>query len=353
MRENLQDKIYGNINYNTNEIISKANFVAIMLCGLGAPILPMLNGNLQASLLLLGANILNYIYYMFSRNSESHTKEVQKVKSLYQEFISEYAKLNKTLGLKNPIELYTFYNKMLYDGYLSRNKKFHFGDTTVRDINGIYPSNVINGEAVCRHIAPMLKDIYNAYGIEGNTLSVYQSNLSVVSYKTKEITDLLEEILNKYKRTGIPFLDLIYQYEEELNKYYEYTIPQKGKKLSRFGNHMITTAVYQGMTYYLDPTQSRVYKPSNIKDNILVDKTAVGDIRIVARHKQNKKILPTLTQLYTPFSEDQEYIDITTKIYESNKDIIEAYYQNQKELYSDIAEELAKIKVKRKIKPNN
>ena len=29
----------------------------------------------------------------------------------------------------------------------------------------------MNGEAVCRHIATMLKEIYNAYGIEGNTLA--------------------------------------------------------------------------------------------------------------------------------------------------------------------------------------
>ena len=42
---------------------------------------------------------------------------------------------------------------------------------------------------------------------------------------------------------------------------------------------------------------------------------------------------------------------MTTRIYSSNKDIIEAYYQSQKELYSDIAEELSKIKVKKK--PNN
>ena len=41
---------------------------------------------------------------------------------------------------------------------------------------------------------------------------------------------------------------------------------------------------------------------------------------------------------------DREYIDMTTRIYSSNKDIIEAYYQSQKELYSDIAEELSKIK---------
>ena len=35
MRDNLKDKIYRNISYNTNEIISKANTIAIMSCGIG------------------------------------------------------------------------------------------------------------------------------------------------------------------------------------------------------------------------------------------------------------------------------------------------------------------------------
>lgn len=61
-------------------------------------------------------------------------------------------------------------------------------------------------------------------------------------------------------------------------------------------------------------------------------------------------MLATLTDAVTAPSEDREYIDMTTRIYSSNKDIIEAYYQSQKELYSDIAEELSKIKVKRKTK---
>lgn len=40
MRDNLKDKIYGNISYNTNEIISKANTIAIMSCGIGTSLLP-------------------------------------------------------------------------------------------------------------------------------------------------------------------------------------------------------------------------------------------------------------------------------------------------------------------------
>ena len=91
-------------------------------------------------------------------------------------------------------------------------------------------------------------------------------------------------------------------------------------------------------------------RPSSIKENILIDTSAAGDIHILPKQKKNKKVLATLTDAVTAPSEDREYIDMTTRIYSSNKDIIEAYYQSQKELYSDIAEELSKIKVKRKAK---
>ena len=50
MRDNLKDKIYGNISYNTNEIISKANTIAIMSCGIGASLLPHTSDSLLASL---------------------------------------------------------------------------------------------------------------------------------------------------------------------------------------------------------------------------------------------------------------------------------------------------------------
>ena len=102
---NIKDKIYGNISYNTNEIISKANTIAIMSCGIGTSLLPHTSDSLLASLLLLGANIINVSYAIFSRNSESHTKEVQKIKTLYQEFLSEYVKLNRIFEFQNPIEI--------------------------------------------------------------------------------------------------------------------------------------------------------------------------------------------------------------------------------------------------------
>ena len=341
-------KIYSNINYNTSELISDIN-LGLILTTFGTGFFSLgANLNNAASLMML--SILNMIYYIYSEEARLslHTKDIIEIRKLYNNLIKDYNKLNKIFEFQNPIEIYTFYNKMLYDGYLSKNKEFHFGETTIRDIKDIYSSNIMNGEAVCRHIATMLKEIYNAYGIEGNTLTVYQSDFDVMQDNVENMISLLEEIHNEHQRTNISFLDLVYQYEEELNKYYEYTIPKKDKKLTIIGNHKITTAVYQGDTYYLDPTQSRIYKPSSIKENILIDTSAAGDIHILPKQKKNKKVLATLTDAVTAPSEDRECIDMTTRIYSSNKDIIEAYYQSQKELYSDIAEELAKIKVKKR-----
>ncbi len=36
--------------------------------------------------------------------------------------------------------------------------------------------------------------------------------------------------VNEQQRTDISFLDLVHEYEEELNRYYEYTIPSGDTK---------------------------------------------------------------------------------------------------------------------------
>lgn len=169
---NIKDKIYSNISYNTNELITKID-LALIAAGVVSMAALLPNDTTIEYLTVSGISMLNSAYLLFSINSEEHTKEIQQIKKLYQEFLSEYVKLNKKLELQHPLELYILYNKMLQSGYLSKDKTFHFGDTNVKDIRGISPTNVINGEAVCRHIALMLKDIYNAYGIEGNTLNVF------------------------------------------------------------------------------------------------------------------------------------------------------------------------------------
>ena len=115
------------------------------------------------------------IYYIYSEEERLslHTKDIIEIRKLYNNLIKDYNKLNKIFDFQNPVEIYTLYNKMLYAGYLSKDKKFHFGKDKVKDIMTIQGTNIINGEAVCRHIAQMLKDIYLDYGITSYDISVF------------------------------------------------------------------------------------------------------------------------------------------------------------------------------------
>ena len=119
-------KIYSNINYNTSELISDVN-LGLMLTTFGTGFFSLgVNLNNAASLMML--SILNMIYYIYSNGEKLslHTKDIKEIKSLYNDLIKDYNKLNKIFGFQNPVEIYTLYNKMLYAGYLSKDKEFHF-----------------------------------------------------------------------------------------------------------------------------------------------------------------------------------------------------------------------------------
>ena len=99
--------------------------------------------------------------------------------------------------------------------------------------------------------------------------------------------------------------------------------------------------------YYLEPTQTRMYKPSMGDPNILISEDGQRDTRIIPRanHPKAIKMNPS-----TSFSEDLKYVRSTINIYEQNKDILERFYREHQELYNYISNLLSNIKVKRKEK---
>ena len=335
-------KIYSNINYNTSELISDIN-LGLILTTFGTGFFSLgVNLNNAASLMML--SILNMIYYIYSNGEKLslHTKDIKEIKSLYNDLIKDYNKLNKIFGFQNPVEIYTLYNKMLYAGYLSKDKEFHFGKDKVKDIMTIQGANVINGEAVCRHIAPMLKDIYLDYGITSYDISVFQKDTKIdegmLAYYQRELQKI--SIIK-----GIPLEDLTYLLEDKIQEVFSYYIDPKD--IGNLTNHRITKAVYQGKDYYLDPTQTRMYKPSNNTPNLLVSEDGRRDTKIISRANlpEEMKINPS-----TPFSEDLKYVKSTINIYKQNKDILERFYKEHQELYNYISNLLSNIKVKRKAK---
>lgn len=270
-------------------------------------------------------SILNMIYYIYSEEERLslHTKDIIEIRKLYNNLIKDYNKLNKIFDFQNPVEIYTLYNKMSYAGYLSKDKEFHFGKDKVKDIMTIQGTNIINGEAVCRHIAQMLKDIYLDYGITSYDISVFQKDTttdkSMLSYYQKELQKVSDI-------KGISVEDLTYLLEYKIQEAFSYYISPED--IGKLTNHRITKATYQGK-------------------KILISEDGRIDTKIIPRANSSKAMKANPS---TPFSEDLKYVKSTINIYKQNKDILERFYKEHQELYNYISNLLSNIKVKRKEK---
>lgn len=100
-----------------------------------------------------------YGFLVFSR-IENYTKEISAIKSTYGEIIDNYVKFMRDFNLNNPIQISTMHANMVEDGYLSINKKFEFDGKMVYDVNGLGPTNIMDGHGVCRHYAALLSDVF-------------------------------------------------------------------------------------------------------------------------------------------------------------------------------------------------
>lgn len=239
-------------------------------------------------------------------NGANYTKDVQELKRMYDEFIKEYNKLNRILEFNNPLEIETLFCYMYSHGYLSRKKYFNYLDDT-KSLNKpvLMGCDIFNGVGVCRNISTMLNDIYSDYGIESCILGVLQ-----------------------YDNNGDNNIKLINHIA---------------------GNHAITYAYKDGIDYYLDPTQNRIYYRNN---NYLYDEEKTCKVKPF-----QTKILSLDKDKYYNFinryHENNDTIDYdyirriifsTRMIIENNKYILSRFYYENCELYEEMGNKLLLIK---------
>lgn len=250
MENNKFKQLCGSIDYNTYNNIQNILLLSSSSISLTSNLIllqyPILNSSANA---LVCLSLAAYLGLALS-HGEDYTSDIKQIRQLYQGFITNYNKLNKVFDLNDPIQIHTMFNYLLYKGYLSVDKNFEFSDNEARDINGLLGTNVITGKAVCRHISAMLTDILNNYGIESSQLGVYlmdyNGNINILDqpklYKRNQNIELSTEL-----------------------------IEDKNILERKIGNHAITFSVKDDKSYYLDPTQARIYRMKENDKNILYD----------------------------------------------------------------------------------
>ena len=306
--------------------------------------------------------LLFYLYCgLFFSRGKYYTKDFNQIRSLYQEFITNYNQLNEIFDFDNPIQIYVMYNYLLEKGYLSVNKKFEYLNQAEKDIKILYGADVIMGKGCCRHISAMLTDILNDYGIESSQLGVYSFRYGVnvkfleyPKYTKEELIDWVQTHITA-ENTYMKMMEIIKNLvdEEGLSIELSTRITKDKNILKRkIGNHAITFSVKDGKSYYLDPTEVVIYRVNEEDKNILCDgKGNAISIKFLGSTILNdfsdylkKEVLqqyPSVTR-----EEEKKMIVKTTMDCKNNMDIFEKFYHENKDLYGDISDKMLKIKKK-------
>ena len=155
--------------------------------------------------------------------------------------------------------------------------------------------NVINGKGVCRHVAAMLNDIYCDADMENIVLAVY--------------TDLK----------------------------------------SRISDHVINAVVTNDGCYYLDSTRFKWY--NSISNGLLSDSDSVVKISLKPIQQIcssfSKESLPDVKTITSkPLLFLKEDIEVYSKSFNKiklNIDILENFYNENKECYAEISDKILKL----------
>lgn len=360
MENSIFKQLCGKMNYNTYNNIKNISVFSVAGLNLTESLLAPQCPSLSIPLTTAACTITIAGIAMICAHGEIYTKDAVQIRELYQEFIKNYNKLNKVFDLNDPIEIYTMFNYLLYKGYLSKDKRFKFSGEQARDIYTLPGTDVITGQAVCRHIAAMLADILNAYGIESNKLSVYTGDY-VIDFRILEEPRYTKEELINWARMHAPEEELYNSITRLIERsandninleFYVEMVPDKNTSRIKSANHAITYAFKDEKSYFLDPTQKRIYRISESDKDQLYDedgklKIKLADTSLSSSNKENFSIMKKhLLNNYPSVSSKEEKIMIeeTMKLCDGNRDIFENFYTENNELYNDISSKILKLK---------
>ena len=355
MGKNIFKKICGSIDYNTYTGLQNTLGMSTIGLAVANELIP------QYPLVNLAYSTLIACLGMAWTNGKEYTKDIKQIRELYNYFINNYNKLNKIFDLNNPVEIYTMFNYLLYKGYLSKNKEFQFSGKQARDLKGLSGAEVITGKAVCRHISGMLTDILNGYGIESSQLGVYLRDYSINIKILEEQKHTKEELVNWVRMhiTDEQTYEFVMKRIDELidnrNQNIEISsemIDDKNILKRKVGNHAISFAFKDGKSYFLDPTQTRIYRMKESNESTLYD-SKCDDIPMRLKssivlnnlkdYLQMKKRLANPSLSITA-EEEQALVKATLDKCKNNMDIFEQFYVDNCELYDDISSKVLNIR---------
>lgn len=284
---------------------------------------------------------------------EVYSSEFIELKNLYNDLICEYnKKINNTLEFNHPIQVSQAFIYAYKNGYLSKDMEYHYNAdnrTLIENIK-LAGATVVTGNGCCRHLSRLLSDIMNEAGFDSVPLSTRCNHATdTININGRELSrgefaiSLLMPYLEKENVENLDFNEILSPFcdpEIKFEKKWEY---DRNKVPI---NHSITGVLYDGRSYYIDPTNYSYYEKDDrtgkLLDTYNTTENTVGRFPIEERKKRilKKKILSTPSASFDYIEDITSYTDTICR---NNIDVFDQFYTENHELYDEITEKLKKI----------
>lgn len=307
--------------------------------------------------------ILSYLYAWTLINCFERIKKMQeneKLHNLYNQYVSNIADLVKKIEIDdNVIKINDFFSIMLRNGDLSLDRNYTFGTERVVDLfkENLYGAEISRGTGVCRHIVRLLRDVLNKLEYESDF--VYMNLLETTNSDKLAILNLPVEFLSFFGDASVDFV-----VEDKISR--------------KYGNHVTIGLLHDGKYIIMDPTNIDYFLPfSVLRDSNVIrpeviekikeidiyddrlnyelnDKTILfnsnfnfGILKSIGRDCGLEDMVTLERFKYENVSdkidniavEMDELCDIRDEIidrYKDNRDIIDKFYEENKDLYREI-----------------
>ncbi len=228
---------------------------------------------------IIGSCIANFI------NLKDDLSTIDEIQKIYDEIIKHYIRLNKVFDFNNPVEILALYVYAVEKGYLSLYQDYQFGEAS-EEINALLGAEVIMGTGVCRNVSTLLNDIFKESGISSKRCNVFSAG--------------------------------------------------ENEKKSFFPNHTIVTVEKDGMSYLLDPTNSLIFQPSELR-HVYVSNGEYVYLNLFERFKIAHNME------FASIEDSKEAMKKTLETCSKNEDILESFYKENEDLYEEMAHKKQKI----------
>ena len=261
---------------------------------------------------------------------EPSMSDYKEIESLYNNIVSNLAIFLKKLNILDPVEIFTVYQFMYRNGYLSYNHSFNY-DISMKDLAKLNGADVIRGTGVCRSIASFLTDLYKEMGYNSCNLLVNANS----------------EILNNIDRKGnYPK----WKISKKTNSFVKAI--SKMTNIASASNHLITFVEKDDNSYIFDPTndaflikgkKNELVLPNNKEGRMKISYIMNSFNRITGSNGNLESKSKIKNQLEKPSIDYKEYENTyknTLLFIKDNLLLFEEFYNKNFNLYVDLFQKI-------------